>query len=118
MRAAATALLGLLLLSACSSAPDPAYPVDGRVSLGPFCPVEQPGTPCPTPPQAFASTTVTATSGEQVLSAPVAADGTFRLSLPAGAWQVSADAGMGCQPAAVTVPVSAPVVVECDTGIR
>ena len=53
-------LLILLFAAACHSPTSPEDPssrphgrLSGLVKIGPNCPVEQPGNPCPTPPAAF-----------------------------------------------------------------
>jgi len=106
----------VLVVSGCQSAPADAVRIDGRVSLGPVCPVEREDSPCPTPPGAFAGGEAVATNGSDEVRAPVGSDGTFRLDLPAGQWQVSATLGMSCTP--VTVSASGDALIECDTGIR
>lgn len=105
-------------VSGCSPAPAPLHPVTGSVRLGPFCPVEREGQPCPTPPQAFDDVRVAASSGADQVRARVSPDGTFRLPLPSGRWSLTSDAGMGCASVLVVVPAPGPVVIDCDTGIR
>ena len=104
------------VLSACSAPASDAFVLDGRVDLGPLCPVERAGSPCPVPPGAFTGVEVVATSGEDEERAPVAADGSFRLTLTDGSWTVTSTAGMSCAP--ITASASASVVIACDTGIR
>lgn len=108
-------LVAVLLLVACAPS-GPSLEVSGRVDLGPFCPVEVEGSPCPVPPQAFTGRQVVATFEDQSLSVPLSSDGSFVLSLPAGTWSLTSDAGMSCQP--LTVSSSAQVTLVCDTGIR
>ena len=108
-------LAGLLLVG-CSSSAAPGIVVDGKVTLGPFCPVERPGSPCPVPPGAFDRAEAWARDGDAEVRANVLPDGSFALQLAAGKWQVSADAGMSCT--TVTVTRSQQVAIECDTGIR
>jgi hypothetical protein len=64
----------------------------------------------------LAGVEVIATSGEAEERVPVAADGTFTLSLTDGSWEVTATAGMSCAPLTVSAPGQ--VVITCDTGIR
>lgn len=104
------------VLNACSAPASDAFVLDGRVDLGPLCPVERAGSPCPVPPGAFTGVEVVATSGEDEERAPVAADGSFRLTLTDGSWTVTSTAGMSCAP--ITASASASVVIACDTGIR
>jgi hypothetical protein len=105
-----------LLLVGCSASSGTTMAVTGRIDLGPLCPVEREGSPCPVPPEAFAGAEAVARQGEVEERAPVAADGTFALTLGAGTWEVTATAGMSCTP--VTVQSAGPVVIACDTGIR
>ena len=110
------AALASALLAGCAGAYTAPMAVSGRVELGPLCPVERADSPCPVPPAAFAGVEVVATSGEDEERVPVAADGTFTLSLAAGSWEVTSTAGMSCTP--ITVSVAGQVVITCDTGIR
>lgn len=105
-----------LLLGGCSADAGATMAVDGRIDLGPMCPVEREGSPCPVPPEAFAGVEAVARQGEAEERAPVGADGTFTLSLAEGTWEVTATAGMSCAP--VTVQAAGSVVITCDTGIR
>lgn len=95
----------------------------GSVLLGPTCPVERDGQPCPTPNGAFAGKLATASEvgGEQSASAAIGTDGRFTIMLSAGTWDVTADAGMSCDTVRVVVAdaqPSPPLTVNCDTGIR
>jgi hypothetical protein len=106
----------LLVVAGCTSGTGGSLTVDGRIDLGPACPVERAGSPCPVPPGAFAGVEAIARSDGRVVRVPVQGDGSFRLSLDAGEWEVTATAGMSC--ATVTVTASGPAAVTCDTGIR
>ncbi|MBI1352683.1 MAG: hypothetical protein GC156_16405 [Actinomycetales bacterium] len=97
------------------------YPRDtiitGSVDLGPTCPVEQVGQDCT---MHGAPATVTATSQGRTLATTAGDDG-FRLRLPSGIWQLTADAGMHCDSVRVIARPGmrpAPIVIACDTGIR
>ena len=99
----------------------------GRVHLGPQCPVERSGHPCPDKPGEGAAVTVTKEGSEDLgASAPVVArtttdpDGDFRVRLTPGTYVVTADAGMSCEPVTtrVTSGADSKVDIECDTGIR
>jgi hypothetical protein len=105
-----------VVLSACSAPAPGSFVLDGRVDLGPLCPVERAGSPCPVPPGAFTGVEVVATSDEAEQRASVAADGSFRLTLSDGSWTVTSTAGMSCTP--VTASASGIIVIACDTGIR
>ena len=90
--------------------------IDGVVELGPFCPVERPGEPCPTPPGAFTGAEATAVSGDDEVRAPLTPAGTFQLAVPQGRWRVTSTAGMSCDE--LVVETSSRVTLTCDTGIR
>lgn len=107
---------GAVLLAGCSSAGPATMVVEGRVDLGPLCPVERADSPCAVPPGAFDGVEAVATSEAEQIRAPVAADGRFTLTLPEGPWEVTATAGMTCTPVTVSAPEA--VVITCDTGIR
>jgi hypothetical protein len=105
-----------VLLTACSGGTPTPMVVDGRVDLGPLCPVERVDSPCPVPPEAFTGVEVVATSGAQEVRADVRGDGRFTIALTPGTWDLTSTAGMSCT--AVTVSAPGPVVIACDTGIR
>ena len=105
-----------LLLGGCSGGAAATMVVDGRVDLGPLCPVERADSPCAVPPGTFDGVEAVATSDDAQVRAPVGADGGFTLALTEGSWEVTATAGMSCAP--VTVVAAGPITVTCDTGIR
>ena len=124
-------LLGLAvvaLLGACgtSSSSDSAAGVEGRVMLGPQCPVVSPASPCPDKPADGATVTVSqpgsdpANPGDTVTTGTTDSDGSYRIAVDPGDYVVTADAGMTCTPTPVTVAdaqyISADIT--CDTGIR
>ena len=86
-------LLALLLLAATvacgnGSAGDSGSGIEGRVTIGPQCPVEQMGSPCPDAPyQALITVT---RDGDTVERTHSAADGTFRIPLQPGPYSVVA----------------------------
>ncbi|MGE5210319.1 MAG: hypothetical protein ACM3MM_03600 [Acidobacteriota bacterium] len=88
--------------------------VEVTVTLGPGCPVEREGAPCPSVP--LTGSELVATSNEQTVRRDLPDDGRISLDLDAGTWQITATAGMSCE--TVTVSASGPVTVVCDTGIR
>jgi len=101
--------------------------VTGSVHLGPQCPVETEGDPCPDEPAAGARVTVARqlpgeayAAGEVVARTTTDADGSFRVAVAPGEYVVTADAGMSCElmDARVTAGVYSTVDVPCDTGIR
>jgi protocatechuate 3,4-dioxygenase beta subunit len=97
--------------------------IQGKVLLGPMCPVQQVGSPCPDKP-IKAEITVTDANGKTVATAHSDADGTYRISLPAGSYTVAAkrpDDSFGFGKP-VTVDVSGGTFVQVnllvDSGIR
>ena len=83
-------LLLLVATVACGngSAGDGDSGIEGRVTIGPQCPVEQMGSPCPDAPYE-ALITVTR-DGDTVEQTRSNTDGTFRIPLDAGSYSVVA----------------------------
>jgi hypothetical protein len=112
------------LLAACGvSAPD-GQGIRGLVLLGPNCPVEQEGVPCPDSPYQV-ELTVTNPEGTRVVKTfSSLADGTFEVTLPAGEYAIRSTAPGGfpyCatdQPVMVSAGRMTETTVFCDTGIR
>lgn len=101
--------------------------VAGVVHLGPQCPVETQGEPCPDEPAAGVWVTVARqppgeayAAGEVVARTTTRADGSFRIAVAPGRYVVKANAGMSCELMDVTVEAGAYATVDvpCDTGIR
>lgn len=121
---------GLLSLVGCGAdepAAEPGSGVEGRVHLGPQCPVVTEDEPCPDQPAAGVTVVVAEQPpgeayalGEEVARTTTAADGTFRVSLEPGEYVVTAEAGMSCElmDARVVAGAYVDVDVPCDTGIR
>jgi hypothetical protein len=118
-----------LLASACGGGASTASTdsgIQGSVILGPTCPVEQVGVPCPDQP-VEANITVTRVGSGQILKhGRSSADGSFRIALRPGRYLVAAQpiagqAGVGGS-APLIVSVSAhqfaPVTIRIDSGIR
>jgi hypothetical protein len=88
------ALLVLFLsLAACArggpSGPDRSSGIEGRVTIGPTCPVERPDSPCPDAPLVA---TVRVLSGSDVVATGrSASDGTFRIDVSPGTYTVAAE---------------------------
>jgi hypothetical protein len=130
MKHLAILTIGLsLLFTACADAAivggsgNGASGIQGKVLLGPMCPVQQAGSPCPDKP-IKADITVTDADGKTVATAHSGADGTYRVSLPAGSYTVAAkrpDGSFGFGKP-VTVEVSRGTFVHLnlvvDSGIR
>jgi ABC-type Fe3+-hydroxamate transport system substrate-binding protein len=97
--------------------------IQGKVLIGPMCPVQQAGSPCPDKPTK-ADITVTDANGKTVATGHSDADGTYRISLSAGSYTVVAmrpDDSFGFGKP-VTVEVSGGTFVHLnlvvDSGIR
>ena len=113
-----------LLLAACSSiAPTPTDSgIEGRVLIGPMCPVVQEGEECPDQPYQ-ADLTVTSPTGRVVLRFQTEEDGTFRVPLAPGDYVLHAEppdaiAYAPDQPFTVLPGQFTPVIVTYDSGIR
>jgi hypothetical protein len=122
------ALLGvaILVLGACGrgSGGDASSGIQGRVTIGPTCPVERLDSPCPDAPSVA---TVRVMSGSDVVASGTSAkDGTFRIAVPPGTYAVQAEPPSGGG-IARGIPVNNVVVhagtfthvdVVIDSGIR
>ena len=124
------ALALLALLCGCG-AQGAAAPVDsgvqGLVTLGPQCPVEQGGVPCPDVPPAGVVVTAyervpgeSYTHGKSVGTARTDEGGRYEIRLEPGEYVVSAEAGMSCELMDIVVAAGSwtSMDVPCDTGIR
>lgn len=63
--------------------------IRGKVDIGPICPVERVGEPCPVPTEAYTSRTLAVYRSDgvtEVRRSPIASDGTYQFSLPAGSY--------------------------------
>ncbi len=115
-----------LLIGACRSSAQltGTSAVTGSVLLGPHCPVERVGSPCPDTPVPNARVVARDPSGDTVASTTCDAHGRFTLSLDPGTYELTATAHVGItgvsKPVAVTVTAGATSYanVEIDTGIR
>ena len=101
--------------------------LSGKVSIGPICPVERVGVPCPVPPEAYTSREVivyTSNGTTVVARAHFNSDGTYRFELPAGQYVVAIpQSGIGGSkdlPKTITVSVGKTTTFDfdIDTGIR
>jgi hypothetical protein len=118
-------LLMAMVVVACANgaAGDGTSGVRGIVLIGPQCPVQTQGQPCPDVP--FASEVrVLDRDGDEVARAPTGADGRFELALAPGEYTVEAALEEGGPPSAVPqwVTVGAGMFVDVelavDSGIR
>jgi len=101
--------------------------LQGKVSIGPICPVERPGVTCEPPPEAYAARKVVV-YGEDgttlVKVVAIDATGQYRTSLPPGTYVVDINrAGIdrsGDVPKTVMIRAGETVTldIDIDTGIR
>ena len=99
--------------------------IAGHVNIGPFCPVEREGVPCPVPPEAYTSREVLVYSqnGANILErANLDKDGNFKIAIQPGTYLVQiAPAGIGPgekKSATVKSFETTTVNFDIDTGIR
>jgi hypothetical protein len=120
-------VVAVLLLAGCAhgSSERADTGVSGVVHVGPQCPVEAVGRPCPDRLSDHVRVTVSQASGAQTTGKLVAqgrtdTDGGFRIPLAPGEYLVTADAGMSCQSTATRVVAGRYVSLDirCDSGIR
>jgi hypothetical protein len=121
MRRAAL-LMVLVLTAACASnAGAPSGGIEGRVTIGPTCPVEREGSPCP--PGTWSGTVrATASDGSQH-NTTTSTDGYYRLALAPGTYTVAPVVEGSGPPTAklVTVTVGSAmqqIDLQLDSGIR
>jgi hypothetical protein len=116
-------LLLPLTLAACGlRAADPTGGIEGTVTMGPTCPVEVAGSPCP--PGVWSGTVRATAADGSSYATETDAEGNYTLALPPGTYEVTAVVEGGGPPTAtpVTVTVTAGpfqrVGLQVDTGIR
>jgi hypothetical protein len=115
--------VAILLLASCARAGGATDSgIEGRVLLGPQCPVVSQASPCPDKPVS-AEVVAMRLEDREVFSVRSGPDGRFRLALPPGTYEVQAlvTAGaMFAKPVNVTVSSGGFVRVDVllDTGIR
>ena len=118
-------LLLLALATGCGggSAGDGTSGIEGTVTIGPQCPVEQAGSPCPDAPYVAAITV--SSDGDMVEEGRSDADGRYRITLAPGTYTVVAGPldGMGIATGApvevvVTDGSFARIDLSVDSGIR
>jgi hypothetical protein len=124
-RATSTALL--FALSGCAGSslvlgPRAAQGIDGQVLLGPMCPVQQVGNPCPDQPyQAWID--VRDSGGSQITRVQSGTDGHFRVGLAPGSYVLHPESGnplprASNQQVEVVAGTYTSVTISFDTGIR
>lgn len=128
MRHLVAAVLAVALLGAagaCSRSPEPLTGnggIEGRALIGPSCPVERAGSPCPDLP--FRDVIRVLDGTRVVTTFRPGADGRFRVALPAGSYRLeSANPGRlpsGPEPDHVTVRADEWTTINLafDSGIR
>jgi hypothetical protein len=97
----------------------------GHVTIGPNCPVEQEGKPCPTPPETYTSREAIVYGSDSVTVKDrihLSTEGSYMFTLPAGQYYVQiSPAGIGegeKKPAVVKADQTTEVNFDIDTGIR
>ena len=121
MRRAVLALMLSVAVACASPAGAPSGGIEGLVTIGPTCPVQQAGSPCP---PGLWTGTVRATSSEgTVHETATAADGSYRIALPPGTYTVTPVVQSGgpptARPATVTVGTTMQQLdLQLDSGIR
>ncbi len=97
----------------------------GHISIGPFCPVEQVGHPCPVPPEAYTSREVVVYKNDQLTvqtRVHLDAQGNYKIALAPGNYFVQiVPAGIGAgekKPASIVPNETTTIDFDIDTGIR
>jgi hypothetical protein len=67
--------------------------IEGIVNIGPFCPVERPGEPCPIPSGAYQRILIIASlsTGKRIMETHPDETGQYRFSLPPGCYIITVD---------------------------
>ena len=117
----------LLFLFACQMQPQANGVLEGRVSIGPICPVERvpPDPACQPKPETYQAWPIGVFEGKhKVTTIVVKADGTFSMELPPGTYVVDhlkqQHFGKGTLPATVEINSGETTTLDIviDTGIR
>lgn len=116
-----------LLAAACTGAtlntPSESSGIEGMVTIGPMCPVEIEGQPCPDQPYQ-ATIAIEDAGGDEVARVESGEDGRFRFNLSPGSYTLvpqSPESRLpyaGEQPVEVTAGRYTQVTIEYDSGIR
>ncbi len=113
----------------CEFAPCPGAKaiIKGQVDVGPICPVQQQGVPCPTPPEAYTSRQIILFAQDGVTEIQrmyFTSTGTYQFTVPAGSYVINippeAIGGTRGLPRAITVDAGETLEFDfsIDTGIR
>ncbi len=117
----------LFFLVACQVQPQAKGILEGRVNIGPICPVERvpPDPSCQPTVETYQAWPIAVFEGKhKVANIVVKADGTFALELPPGTYVVDLEKqqhfGKGALPITVVVKSgeTASIGIDIDTGIR
>lgn len=95
--------------------------IEGEVSAGPTCPVEQPGMDCAPRPVTDATVRAVDNAGREAATATTDDAGEYGMRLDPGSYVVSATSPtvFGCDDEQVTIAGGyTKVDISCDTGIR
>jgi hypothetical protein len=115
-----------LILTACGLAPaTPGTGIRGLVLLGPLCPVEIEGQPCPDQPYATGLVVTNVDGARELKQFSSNTDGSFLVDVPAGEYAIRSAAAAAVLPYCATneTVIVRPggyteAIVYCDTGIR
>ena len=122
-------LLGVLLLSSCASQTQPSGTgfLEGKISIGPLCPVERfpPDPNCQPTPETFKAWLIAVYQDEtKIILLNPNLDGAYRVELPVGDYVVDLEKSMGIGgknlPATVIIKSGeiTTLNIDIDTGIR
>lgn len=101
--------------------------LEGKVNIGPICPVERPDVPCPVPPEAYAARMIIvyAKDGKTMVGeSSIKVDGTYQIALPIGEFVVDLKKNWIDSSAEVPAKVmikegkTTTLNINIDTGIR
>jgi hypothetical protein len=99
--------------------------VEGHITIGPFCPVERPGVPCPVPPEAYTSRSVVIFASDgytEVKRFALDTNGNYKIVLAPGEYYAQIQpAGIGPGEKKFFSVVSSETITvdfNIDTGIR
>lgn len=122
-----TSIVLLFLLLACQMQPQAKGVLEGKVSIGPICPVERipPDPQCQPTEETYHAWPVAVFEGKhKVTNIVVKTDGTFSVELPPGTYTMDYEKqqhfGKGTLPATVVIKPGKTTTldIDIDTGIR